>query len=303
MRMFDDCVNRRVIRQEIQVEATGIPGIRRLYPHRARMIHRAHQQAVDYLRTATRSMNGLFANTRLDNKRRLFLQEFFDTSSVNADTVGKIKARLQVMLDELLRPSLNPLNSPRFVVGALQQPDQGNQAFVLPKDRDGKIYLTERFFDPPLQAYLPIRPRTFDLYGHHMGTVLLHEISHICLDTLDFAYLDANRPFLDLINTQTELGKLQYSTLKEVQKDAFSATTPAQELFKALDEYDQHWYDLEDEPRQRVLRLTQTRDLDAARLMFLSDVDKRVDVILDNADSLALLIAHLGRPVEYQPFG
>ncbi|UZE31403.1 hypothetical protein [Pseudomonas asplenii] len=302
MKMLDECINRRTVQQEIRVEAVGINNIRRLYPNRARMIQRAHQQAVDYLNAAIRNMDSLFSDTRLDNKRRLFLQDFFDIPSVSTDTVRKIKVRLQIMLDELLRPSLNPLNSSRFVVGSFQHPDQISQAFVLPKDREGKIYLTERFFDPGLEVYLPIRPRTFDAYGHNMGTVLLHEISHIGLDTLDFAYLDASRPFLDLIDTRTAQGQLRYSTLKQLQKEAFSTTTPANELFKTLDEYDHHWYDLEGEHKRRVLLLTDTRDLDAARQVFLSDADKRIDVTLDNADSLALMTSHLGRPVEYQPF-
>ncbi|WP_017907039.1 hypothetical protein [Pseudomonas asplenii] len=301
MKMFDHCLNQRAIREEMRVQASGIDSIRQLYPNRARMIGHAHRQAVAYLNGALHNIDRLFSGHRLDTKRRHFLENFLDIPYVGSDTIRKIKLRMDVMLGELLAPSLNPLNSPRYVVGSDRRPEHGNQAFTLLKEKERRIYLTERFFDPGLEVYLPIRPRTFDAYGHSMGTVLLHEISHMTLDTLDLAYLDSSRPFLDLIDTSTPQGQSRYAVLEELQRNAFSSTTAGHELFKLLDDYDLRWYDLEGDLKKRVLSLTATRDLDDARRVFLADPARRTDVILNNADSLALLIAHLGRPVEYQP--
>ncbi|QXI25870.1 hypothetical protein [Pseudomonas vanderleydeniana] len=302
MKMLDHCLDRQAIREEMRVQASGMGNIRQLYPNRARMIGHAHRQAVDYLNEGLRNLDRLFTGNRLDDKRRRYLESFLDIPQVTQNTVRKLKFRLGLMLGELLKPSLAPSNSSRYVVGTGRRPDHSNQAFTLQGRHDGNIYLTERFFEPHLDAYLPIRPRTFDAYGHHMATVLLHEISHITLDTLDFAYLNPSHPFIDLIDTSTLEGRRRHEVLDELQNHAFSTTTPANELFKLVDEYDYRWYDVEGDLKRRVLSLSGARDLDDARQIFLSAPDKRTDILLSNADSLSLLITHLGRPVEFQPF-
>ncbi|NWB27255.1 hypothetical protein [Pseudomonas gingeri] len=301
MKLFDYCLNRRAIREEMRVEAVGMDSIRRLYPSRARMIRHAHEQAVSYLSDTMRNLDRLFFDGRLDQRRRLFVEKFFDTSQVSEYTIRKIKLRAHIMLGELLKPSLNPETSSRYIVGSAVHPEHSIQAFTLPREATRRIYFTERFFDPGFQVYLPMRPRTFDMLGHNMGTVLLHEVSHLVLDTVDLAYLDSSRPFLDLLDTSTLTGRIRHDALERIQKHGFSSSTPANELFKELDDYDLHWYDLVGKSCQRVLRLTGTQDLDEARRVFLSDENKRIDVILNNADSLALLLAHLGRPPEYHP--
>ncbi|KPA93721.1 hypothetical protein [Pseudomonas asplenii] len=301
MKMLDHCIGQWAIREELRVEAVGIHDIRQLYPNRARMLAHAHRQAVAYLNNALYNVDRLFNGQRLDTKRRRFIEKCLGVAQVDNDIIRKLKIRMGVMLDELLKPSLNPQHSSRYIVGSGRQPDHGNQAFTVRRERGGNIYLTERFFEPGLEVYLPIRPRTFDAYGHHMATVLLHEISHMTLQTLDFAYLDPSRPFVDLIDTSTPDGRLRHLVLEELQQNALSATTPGNELFKTLDDYELRWNDVEGDLRQRALSLTGTRDLDSARRVFYSDAGKRTDVILNNADSLALLITHLGRPVEFQP--
>ncbi|NWA09667.1 hypothetical protein [Pseudomonas gingeri] len=301
MKLLDSCLNRRTISQEIRVQAIGIPCIRRLFPNRARLIQRGHEQALAYVTEALLNLDKLFSSARLDRRRRLFVEQFFDIPSVSAFTLGKIRVLAHRLLGELLDPSLNPETSSRYVVGTAIHPEHSVQAFTLLNEPIRKIYLTERFFDPGFDAYLPLRPRTFDLLGHSMATVLLHEISHLAFDTLDLVYVDANRPFLDLLETVTTEGKQRYSALEQIQKHALSSSTPAAQLFRELDDYDLRWYDLVGAPLQRVLQLTGTRDLDEARRVFFSDADKRVDVMLSNADSLALLLAHLGRPPEFHP--
>ncbi|WP_191486476.1 hypothetical protein [Pseudomonas sp. FEN] len=301
MKLFNHCMNQKAIREEMRVQAIGMDSIRRLYPHRARMIRHGHEQALAYLTAALLNLDHLFSGTAMDQKRRLFMEEFFDMSPLSELTIKKVKFRAHMLLGELLKPSLSPETSPRYVVGSALHPEQSTQAFTLSKDTARRIYLTERFFDPGFQIYFPTRPRTFDLLGHNMAAVLLHEASHLVLDTLDFSYLDSSRPFLDLLDTSTLEGRLRHDLLERIQKHAFSSTTPANELFKEPDDDDLHWYELVGKPLQRILQLTGTRDLDEARSVFFSDEHKRVDVILDNADSLTLLLTHLGRPLEYHP--
>ncbi|WP_338523283.1 hypothetical protein NUH87_26280 [Pseudomonas batumici] len=301
MKWFNYCSNRKAIREEMLVQAVGIDNIRRLYPNRARLIRHGHAQAVAYVSAALRNMDRLFSDSPLDQKRRLFVETFFDTSPVSERTIRKIQFRARMLLGKLLKPALDPETSLRYVVGSALHPEHGIQAFTLPNETARRIYLTERFFDPGFQVYLPLRPKTFDMLGHNMAAVLLHEISHLALDTLDYSYLDSSRPFLDLMDTSTLAGRLRHDALERIQKHAFSSTTPDNELFRELDDQDLYWSDLVGEPRQRVLQLTGARNLDDARRVFFSDENKRVDVMLDNADSLTLLLAHLGRPPEYHP--
>ncbi|WP_248796768.1 hypothetical protein [Pseudomonas sp. MWU13-2105] len=301
MTLFNYCANRKAIREEMRVQAVGIDSIRLLYPNRARLIRHGHEQAVGYLTAAMRNMDRLFSDTALDRKRRLFVEKFFDTSVVSESMIRKIKFRAHMLLGELLKPSLNPENSLRYVVGSALYPEQRVQAFTLPNETARRIYLTERFFDPGFQAYLPLRPRTFDMLGHNMAAVLLHEVSHLVLDTLDFSYLDSSRPFVDLLDTSTLVGRLRHDALERVQEHSFSSSTPDNELFKESHDDDRHWHDVAGKHLQRLLLLTGARSLDEARRIFVSDENKRVDVMLDNADSLTLLLAHLGRPPEYHP--
>ncbi|MPQ65905.1 MULTISPECIES: hypothetical protein [unclassified Pseudomonas] len=301
MKLFDFCLTRRAIREQLRVQAIGINSIRRLYPDRARLIRRGHEQAAAYLTAAIGNMNRLFSDTRLDKKRRLFVEKFFDTSAVNESMIRKIKFRAHLLLGELLNPSLNPETSLRYVVGSALHPEYNIQAFILSNETARRIYLTERFFEPGFQVYLPLRPRTFDMQGHNMAAVLLHEVSHLVLDTIDFSPLDASRPFLDLLDTSTLLGRLHHDALERLQQHAFSSSTPDNELFKEPDDDDRHWHDVVGKPRQRLLQLTGARSLDEARRIFFSDENKRVDVMLENADSLTLLLTHLGRPPEYHP--
>ncbi|WP_248745656.1 hypothetical protein [Pseudomonas sp. MWU12-2037] len=301
MKLFDSCLNRRAIREEMRVQAIGIDSIRRLYPNRARMIRHAHEQAVAYLADTQKNMDRLFSEAPLDRKRRQFVEKFFDIASVSESTIQKIKFRADMLLGELLKPSLNPETSSRYIVGSALHPEHGIQAFTLPKDATRRIYFTERFFDPGFEPYLPLRSRAFDMLGHNMATVLLHETSHLVLDTIDLAYLESSRPFVDLLDTRSLLGRLRHDDLEHIQQHAFSNRTPSNELFRERDDYDLHWYDVVGKPFRRVLQLTGTQNLDEARRVFFSDENKRMDVMLNNADSLALLLAHLGRPPEYHP--
>ncbi|NWA00013.1 hypothetical protein [Pseudomonas gingeri] len=162
-------------------------------------------------------------------------------------------------------------------------------------------YLNELFFEPGLDTYEPIRPRTFNLVLHNMAAILIHEFSHIVFNTVDIAYLDSFRPFYDLIDNTTAHGLELQDSLKELQETALSQRTPLKQLFRTWNEVTRNWDDINGEPCKQVLKLTRTADLEDARWEFLYDEARRIDVILANADSLALLINYLGRPLEFYP--
>lgn len=53
--------------------------------------------------------------------------------------------------------------------------------------------------------------------------------------------------------------------------------------------------------KRRVLSITGAKTLNEARQIFMSNVDKRIDVILSNADSVSYLVTHLGRMLDEGP--
>ena len=127
-------------------------------------------------------------------------------------------------------------------------------------------------------------------------------MSHLVSKTEDIAYMDAMRPFLDLINRGTSEGLRKYTALSNLQSTALSVLTPATMLFKTWDDLSQRWEDVgltgSSKVRDRVLHLTGAKTLDDARQIFMSDADRRMDIILANADSVTYLITHMGRQLD-----
>ncbi|MGY2287349.1 dermonecrotic toxin domain-containing protein [Pseudomonas gingeri] len=300
-RLVDRINTRQTVGREIKVLATGMKAIRLLYPDKARQIRQAHALAVTYLRNARQRLQSLAASTRLDSQRQLYLQEFFGLKSISRGLNQRIGRMLDKLLMELLSPARSPDLSELYVLGAARTPERMCAAFVVTCDHTRKIYLNELFFEPALEVYEPIRPRTFNSVLHNMATILLHEFSHIVFNTVDIAYLDAFRPFYDLLDTNTRDERERQEGLKELQETALSSRTPSQQLFRVEDEITGTWHDIEDEPYKRVLALTRSPDLHHARRKFQEDDARRIDVILANADSVALFISYLGRPTEFYP--
>ena len=143
----------------------------------------------------------------------------------------------------------------------------------------------------------------FDLCAHARASTLIHELTHLKLETEDIAYLDSMRPFTDLINAAKPGAQILKTTLEDLQRTALSTMTPATMLFKTWDDYSAQWEDYGPDTatahvRQKVLNTTGTKDLKDARDVFMSNADKRIDTILANADSVTYLITHLGRVLD-----
>ncbi|NWD09708.1 dermonecrotic toxin domain-containing protein [Pseudomonas gingeri] len=300
-RLMDRISVQRVVRTEVKVLAIGMREIRHLYPDKVGQIRQAHALAVSYLKNARQRLRSLEANTRLDRQRNLFLKEFFGLRTISRALNQRIGKMLDALLLEMLSPARSPYTSELYVVGASKRPDRKCAAFVVICDRTQKIYLNELFFEPGLDTYEPIRPRTFNLVLHNMAAILIHEFSHIVFNTVDIAYLDSFRPFYDLIDNATAHGLELQDSLKELQETALSQRTPLKQLFRTWNEVTRNWDDINGEPCKQVLKLTRTANLEDARWEFLYDEARRIDVILANADSLALLINYLGRPLEFYP--
>jgi len=250
------------------------------------MIRQAHELAVFYLKSSLINLQRLELSSGFNPKRKNFIKQLFNTSEINTRLTGKIENIILDILKELLAPSLSPNTSTRYVVGSSKLINEFSRAFTVTPDSKRRIFLSEQFFKPLIDEYKPIRPRTFNLNTHNMATTLIHEISHITSETIDIAYLDSFRPFYDLIDTSTQNGRDMQSILQKLQTTQLSHLTPKDHLFQEWDPFDRRWLNLQGFLLKRVLKLTNTTHLEDARDVFLANEEKRINVILANADSV-----------------
>jgi hypothetical protein len=292
-------ITRRTERDSLNIEAVGLPAIRALDMDKALSIHRALNVALFYTFTCLENLT-LFATLRDSNSQAgRLLSEMFGVLNFNPSQVTKIQTGVRAIRDGLTQQSLLSFDSQRFVIGTPRWYLGQTFAFVIPEDAEQKIYLLDLFFDTQMGTYQGHLNTPFDIHDHARAATLIHEMSHLVSDTHDIAYLDSMRPFLDLINRGTAEGLRKYTALHNLQSTALSTQTPASMLFQTWNDLSQRWEDLgssgSGKTRDKVLHLTGARTLEDARVIFMSNADRRMDIILANADSITYLITHLGR--------
>lgn len=302
-------------RTTMNIEAIGMKAIRRLYPQRARMIVEAMDLATFYVQNCKLNLALLAPGIAPVTRIHRFVNSFFGID-INPDhgpqeiaptLVQKLHRVVDQILAGLLDPSLYALDSKRFVVGSHRIDPQNNWGFTIDKDPDRRIFLTEHFFAPPFSDYDNRLTDYFDREVHARATLLIHELSHLVATTADAAYLDSVMPFSDLIETLTQAGRELAAYQKNRQTTGYSRRTPVSQLFKYVDVAGNVWRDFGSTPeteyiRDQILRTTGGVDLSNARGIFMTNLGKRVDTILDNADSVAFLISNLGRQLDPVPF-
>ena len=290
-------------RAAINIEATGLREIAALSSWKAQVITEGLNVATYYTVNCKRNIVQ-FAKQRAPHSRvGRFLGELFGVVSLTLEQVSRVEKIVDVILDELSDPTLTSADSKRFVSGTSLISAAHQYAFVIPEDKERKLYLLNRFFDPCMDSYQNRLNSPFDISAHARASVLIHELTHLKLNTEDIAYLDAMRPFTDLINAAKPGAQILKTTLEDLQRTALSTMTPATMLFKTWDDYSAQWEDYGPDTatahvKQKVLGTTGTKDLRDARDTFMRNTDKRIDTILANADSVTYLITHLGRVLD-----
>ncbi|XVJ46628.1 dermonecrotic toxin domain-containing protein [Pseudomonas sp. UBT] len=287
-------------REAINIQATGIRDIAALSSWKAQVINEALNVATYYAVTCKRNITQFSRSLDPNSRVGLFLGEMFGVISLTPDQLQRIEKIVDGMLEELSDPSLTGPDSKRFVSGTSRLNPTVSYAFVLDGDKDRKLYLLDRFFDPHLDAYQNRLNSPFDISAHARASVLIHELTHLKAKTADIAYLDSMRPFPDLMNTARPGARELKTDLEDIRRTALSTLTPATMLFKTWDDVTASWEDYGDETDTRhvkriVLNATGAKNLDDARQVFMSNPDKRIDTILANADSVTYLMTHLGR--------
>jgi hypothetical protein len=290
-------------RDAINIEAVGMREIAALSNWKAQCIDEALNVATYYAVNCKRNLLHFATQLAPDSRLGRFFSELFGIVTLTPDQVQRIERRVDEVLDELTNHTLISPDSGRFVCGTHRYSPRNTFAFVLPDDQEQKIYLLDRFFDPPLDNYQNRLTTPFNISAHARATVLIHEISHLKSLTEDLAYLDSMRPFHDLINVNVHGARLMQTDLADLRDTALSTLTPATLLFKTWDEFSEEWEDFGSSrattpQKDKVLSITGCRTLNEARDMFMSNADKRIDTILANADSVTYLISQLGRELD-----
>ncbi|MGY2400805.1 dermonecrotic toxin domain-containing protein [Pseudomonas sp. SDO5271_S396] len=301
---YADRVNTRIAqRQTINIEAHGMREIAALSSWKARCINEALNVATYYAVTSKRNLVHYAGERDPASRLGRFFSELFGVHRVTPAQLIRIETSLDAVLNALVDPTLTRPDSMRFVTGTSRWSPEDTYAFTLPDDAEHKIYLVDRFFDPRMDIYQNRLTVPFDISAHARAATLIHELTHVTSQTEDIAYLDSMRPFHDLINTNVLGAAVLRTDLRVLRSTALSTLTPVDMLFKSWDAYAETWEDLGSHSltrsaRNTVLKLAGAKTLDEARHVFMSDEDKRIDIILANADSIAYLITQLGRELE-----
>lgn len=280
---------------DFPIEIIGMPLMHALRPDKAAAIVLAHEAAVSYLTEANRVLKTLMQDPNLQTPLAQWLKNHFGVPVLHETYINKIASAIAAILGRLLKRSMNPLTSPRFVSGKTPKRPNSRVAFIHPHDIVKYIYLEDNFFRPPISPYGP-RPisglkqtiPTFNVDTHWRAVTLIHEISHQMFNTEDIAYLNCGFPFPELFDPSTQTGLFYRTTLGKFQDSGLSASTLRNDLFQHIDPT----------AHALILKETGSQTLDQARDAFLNNPDQRVTIILSNADSLTLIISRLGGKID-----
>jgi hypothetical protein len=289
--------------QSMNVEATGMPAIRRQFPQRARQIDEALDLATTYAWNSYRNLQLLKTSDDTVTPVHQLLMDFMSVQHVLPAHVEQVEKVVGDLFTALLEPSLRKPKSSRFAVGRLVDGAQNTFAFIVASDANRRIHLAERFFDPRFEHYRQhLTDAAFPIHTHARAVTLIHELSHMVCKTEDISYLDPGRPFTDLIGTTTPLATELKRALTDAQTTALSIKTPLTQLFMTQDPDTGVWedpgstsYEETDRVKAHILALTGAENLSGARHTFKKDPLVRLAVQLGNADSVAFLVSQLGR--------
>ncbi|MGF6127374.1 hypothetical protein QF019_002583 [Pseudomonas frederiksbergensis] len=287
----------------MNVQADGMADIQRLFPVRARLINEGLDLATTYAWNSFRNLQLLKTSGTRITPVHLLIQDFLDVPTVLPEHVTMIEKVVEEIFGALLDPTLRQEKSNRFVIGVAKDDPENVLAFAIPADGRNKIYLTEKFFFPKFDHYRNyMTDAAFPISAHARATTLIHELSHMICKTEDIAYLDAPRPFANLIETSNLRAIALKDALTGLQSKALSTKTPDTELFTLYNGEDRTWEDFgkttfeySGRALAHVLKLTGKDTLAGARDIFKNNATVRLAVQLGNADSVSWLISHLGR--------
>ncbi|HCN65528.1 MAG TPA: hypothetical protein DIT33_19305 [Pseudomonas sp.] len=282
-------------------EAVGMAQIRALYPGKATALQEAHQRAIAYLNEGRDVLRHIFENDVTSQAHAAWLRDFLGVSRLSLVQTRKIDSVIGLIFNRLIKPSMSPISSKRYVVGRGHVYGAERIAFVNMQDKRKYIYLSDVFFNTPLDTRLAgtmdelkttVPP--FDFNGHFRAVTMIHELSHQVAGSEDIAYMNSALPFVELLKDVVPVTFSSASRNRVLQAQALSALTPRHDLFKKQSSQLIPKPDVSLTVSEHIMKLTGALTLDHARDIFMNNESKRAEVILSNADSLALIISRLG---------
>ncbi|MEG5267121.1 hypothetical protein TRP66_22795 [Pseudomonas sp. JDS28PS106] len=288
----------REVDDMLMVEARGMREIRRKSTGWAAAIESGHEQARVYLENCIDNLTPRPSTGTVHPTTQRVVDEYFSQHRPDTTLYRSIRRAVVKLYESLVHPSLSPQNSDRFVVGINRQWHESITAFTFRHDPQERFFLTEKFFRVPVHRLKTqvVRAGTFSAASHHYATILLHELTHLVLHTDDIVYVDAERPYIDLLDDSSAYRLTQKNEIMEQQQRTLSYNTDRSRLFRRAEEGS--WRDLsrsDGDAKQTILRVTGAKTLEQARDVFYADQNKRAELMMSNADSVALLITLLGR--------
>lgn len=287
------------------IQAKGMAQINQRYPARAFVIQQAVGRARNYALNCLHNFvihRDNLGGTRVER----LLRHFFEVPQVTPMLLRKIEKVVLPICRELTDPKDDLLYTERFFAGLNTRYSDDTVAFVFKEDKRKILHLTEHFFNPCMDVYTDVLPPRFNVDSHARAVALLHELSHLICDSEDLVSAEAMAPFPHLIDTTTTKGERLKEDLDK-QRKSLSRFTEASHLFAHKDE-NGVWVDLDKLPDaadacKKILSVTKTINLADARKAFRDPlaVEARIDVMLANADSIALLISEMGRELDPLP--
>ena len=282
-------------------EAIGMAQILALYPDKATVIQEAHQRAVSYLNEGREVLKHIDDSDAVSQEHAAWLINFLGVSRLTAVQIQRIDSVVEHVLSRLIKPSMNPTSSKRYVVGRCSVYDPRPVAFVTQLDKRKYIYFFENFFNTQLDIRqagtmdeLKVTVPPFDFNTHFRATTLIHEVCHQVAGAEDIAYMNASLPFVELLTDAVPLTARSATATRVLQAQALSIYTARHDLFKMQGSRLTPKPDVNLRVSEHIMKLTGALTLDHARDIFMNNESKRVEVILSNADSLALIISRLG---------
>ncbi|MCI3946499.1 hypothetical protein K0038_03558 [Pseudomonas syringae] len=286
------------VEEIIVISASGMPAIRQAHHEMALSIEEGHAQAQRYLENCLANLKPRPPDEKVDVRTEKILADFFDHKTPDAPLHSAVKKAVTGVYQALMDPSLSPIDSPRYVIGVNRIGNEASSAFVFEADPSKRIFLTEQFFRLPSYRFKVSAMRSGDFrYGpHYRAAILIHELSHLVLRTDDIAYVDSQAPYADLLEDAPSYRLRIRNEQIVAQQKTLSFQTDRSVLFKQME--DGVMRDLrriDGNGKATILRLSGKSTLDEARNVFYADVHKRADIMLKNADTVALLVTLLGR--------
>lgn len=284
------------------INTSGMRTIERLYPAKAQIIRQAHEQALRYLRDCQQHLQSVRSASELSAQVRAFLERIFGVPAISNRLLDKLRRANDKILTMLQGAGFSPLNSNRY---HLYTPPWNNRyaqvvqlgTFI----KHPAVLLAEKFFAPADEVFkYQVFDRAgveFDRVKHATATILIHEFSHAALDTLDINYLSTHFPFEELLVAEPQVMGVMRRIKQQLQNNRYqqlSTTIPRRDLFKEKYLNVQRYMPLEFRLSYHLMQMAGCKTIEQVQDKFMSDPVFREDVILRNADSVALLITWLG---------